>query len=170
MSIAQAERFYGPLREQLRERLRDQVAERAAAALARELDIEMPPALRTRLGDELSGPVANREFERFIEFMTGFRPGECGTTNGERARPAREECLALVYKGPGAVSRIREILGATDPAKAAPGSVRREYGMNIMVNAAHASDCVANAEREIEIIDIAEDTITPWVEKYYGTE
>ena len=60
------------------------------------------------------------------------------------------------------------IAGATDPNKAQTGSVRREFGLDVMVNAAHASDSVENAEREIGIVKVDEDLITPWVRKYYG--
>jgi len=67
-----------------------------------------------------------------------------------------------------AVRKIRTLLGPTDPSKASPGSVRREFGSDIMVNAAHASDSPANAEREMRIIRVEEDTIAPWVEKFYG--
>ena len=66
------------------------------------------------------------------------------------------------------VATIREVLGETDPSKARPGSVRREFGSNVMVNAAHASDSAANALREMSIIRVEEDTIRPLVEKYYG--
>jgi len=62
---------------------------------------------------------------------------------------------------------IRDILGPTDPSKAPTGSVRREFGSNIMVNAAHASDSTRNASREIGILSVAEDTIRPWVKRYY---
>jgi len=73
-----------------------------------------------------------------------------------------------VYGGAGAVEKIRNLLGATDPNKAQTGSVRREFGLDVMVNAAHASDSVENAEREIGIIKVEENLITPWVRKYYG--
>jgi len=46
-------------------------------------------------------------------------------------------------------AKIREVLGPTDPAKAPPGSIRREFGSTIMVNAAHASDSPDNARREM---------------------
>lgn len=75
----------------------------------------------------------------------------------------------LVYEGPGAVTKIREILGATDPLKARPGSVRREFGTNIMVNAAHASDSVENARREMRILDVSHDaSFEALINKYYG--
>ena len=65
------------------------------------------------------------------------------------------------------MERIRSILGPTDPSKAQPGSVRREFGRDIMVNAAHASDSPDNAVREINIIKVEEDLIGPLVRKYY---
>ena len=76
-------------------------------------------------------------------------------------------CLALVYAGDNAVEKIRGILGPTDPSKAEPGSVRKEFGTNIMVNAAHASDSLENAKREIGIIKVADDTVQRWYNKYF---
>ena len=98
--------------------------------------------------------------------MTGRWPNEC--SDAEKQEPGRERCLALVYAGTDAVTKIRSILGPTDPSKAEPGSVRREFGQDIMVNAAHASDSPQNAMREMGIVKVEGDTITPWVEKYYG--
>jgi len=77
-------------------------------------------------------------------------------------------CMTLVYAGENAVEKIRNILGPTDPSKAAPGSVRKEFGTDIMVNAAHASDSPENALREIGIVNVQEDTITRWYRKYYS--
>jgi nucleoside-diphosphate kinase len=48
-----------------------------------------------------------------------------------------------------AVSRWRELMGATDPAKAAPGSIRKLFGSNVGENATHGSDSLENANREI---------------------
>ncbi|MDD5623327.1 MAG: nucleoside-diphosphate kinase [Candidatus Peribacteraceae bacterium] len=58
--------------------------------------------------------------------------------------------IALVLEGEGVVERVREMLGVTDSRKAAPGTIRAEYGENQMVNVAHASDSPATAEREIQ--------------------
>ena len=66
--------------------------------------------------------------------------------------PGTEKCIALVYEGPQAVRKIREVLGPTDPSKAPTGTIRREFGQTVMINAAHASDSPDNAEREIAII------------------
>jgi nucleoside diphosphate kinase len=66
-----------------------------------------------------------------------------------------------------AVRKIREVLGPTDPAKAPPGSIRKEFGQNIMINAAHASDSVENAEREMAIIRAGENNFKPLIENFY---
>jgi nucleoside-diphosphate kinase len=58
-------------------------------------------------------------------------------------------CLPMVLEAGGAVARLRETIGATDPAEAAPGTVRALYGENKERNAIHASDSDENAAREI---------------------
>ena len=59
--------------------------------------------------------------------------------------------IAAVFEADGAVDRIREIMGATDPAKAAPGTIRKEFGVDIQQNATHASDSPETAEKEIRL-------------------
>ena len=59
--------------------------------------------------------------------------------------------VAAVFSGEGAVDRIRELMGATDPAKAADGTIRKDFGLDIQRNSTHASDSPENAEKEIEI-------------------
>lgn len=165
MTVAEAEEFYGPVRQVLREKLKGKVAERAAKAISAELGMEMPEAVKGQLG-ELIGPMyGDNQFYQIVQFMTG-RWGE-GLVDEEKAKPGNSRCLLLVYAGPNAISRIRSILGPTDPSKALPGSVRREFGQDIMVNAAHASDSVENARREMGITKVGEESIRPWVEAYY---
>jgi nucleoside diphosphate kinase len=74
----------------------------------------------------------------------------------------------LVYEGVEAVRKIRDVLGPTDPSKAPPGSIRREFGQTIMVNAAHASDSEENARRELGIVNVAENNFRQIVEQFYG--
>ena len=64
--------------------------------------------------------------------------------------------------------KIREVLGPTDPSKAPPGSIRREFGSSMMVNAAHASDSPENAQREMGIIRIGENNFRREIEGFYG--
>src|SRR6185437_4946113 len=57
--------------------------------------------------------------------------------------------LLMVLEGEGAVLLNREIMGATDPAKAAPGTIRKDFADNIEANAVHGSDSLKSAEREL---------------------
>jgi nucleoside-diphosphate kinase len=59
--------------------------------------------------------------------------------------------VAAVFAGEGAVARIREAMGATDPAKAAPGTMRKDFGIDLQRNAVHGSDSPENAEKEIKL-------------------
>ncbi len=57
--------------------------------------------------------------------------------------------LLMALKGENAVLRNREIMGATDPAKAAPGTIRKDFADSIEANAVHGSDSVTSAQREL---------------------
>lgn len=57
--------------------------------------------------------------------------------------------IALVLEGDGIVNRMRDMLGVTDSRKAAPGTLRAEFGVDMMVNVAHASDSAETAEKEV---------------------
>lgn len=59
--------------------------------------------------------------------------------------------VLLVLAGENAVLKNREIMGATDPKKATPGTLRAIYGDNVGENAVHGSDSVASAQREIAL-------------------
>jgi len=59
--------------------------------------------------------------------------------------------VAMVWEGPGVIQSIREIMGATDPARAEPGTIRRDMGTSISRNVVHGSDSPAAAEREINL-------------------
>ncbi len=56
----------------------------------------------------------------------------------------------LVLEGDNAVALNREIMGATNPANAAPGTIRKDFGESIERNSVHGSDSLENAEREIK--------------------
>lgn len=54
-----------------------------------------------------------------------------------------------VLEGPGAVQKNRDLMGATDPKKAAPGTIRADFAESIDANAVHGSDSLENAKNEI---------------------
>ncbi len=167
MSVAQACEFYGPVLEVLQKLYAGRSAATAKLALEKELGITVDEQTEAALG-QLLGPISGRQYwESIIQFMAGARPSEC--PQEKHAQPGTEKCIALVYQGENAVARIREVLGPTDPSKAPPGSIRREFGQTIMVNAAHASDSAENAQREMGIIAMDENNLKPFVESFYGT-
>jgi len=68
--------------------------------------------------------------------------------------------IVQVLQGENAVARHREIMGATDPKKAAPGTVRADLAASIEENVVHGSDSVENAAREISYF-FAETDLCP---------
>lgn len=71
-------------------------------------------------------------FNSLVTFMTG------GPT------------MLLVLEGQGAVEKYRKLMGATDPAKAAPQTIRKVFGESIEANTVHGSDSAASAAREVK--------------------
>ena len=57
--------------------------------------------------------------------------------------------VVIVLEGEGAVSKNRELMGATDPLKAEEGTLRKMYGLSIDKNSVHGSDSIENAKAEI---------------------
>ena len=57
--------------------------------------------------------------------------------------------LVMALEGASAVAKNREVMGATDPAKATPGTIRKAFGTNVERNAVHGSDGAETARQEI---------------------
>jgi nucleoside-diphosphate kinase len=96
-------------------------------------------AIKTMRADE---EIANRHyaehtekpfFAELVEFITG------GTL------------VAMVLEGTEAVAAARQVIGATNPVEAAPGSIRGDYALEVTCNMVHGSDADESAEREIAI-------------------
>jgi nucleoside-diphosphate kinase len=85
-------------------------------------------------------PAEAREFYAVHRERPFFEPLVAFMTSGP--------CLPIVLEADGAVARLREVIGSTDPAKAADGTVRKLYAENKERNAIHASDSDENASRE----------------------
>lgn len=167
MSVADAMEFYGPVREILQTRLHDMVGRRAATAVEKEFGFELGPERTAQLGQLLCPTFGDFQFENIVQFMSGIRPSTCPP---ERLyQPGSEQCVAIVYEGPDAVRKIRDVLGPTDPSQAPPGSIRREFGSTVMINAAHASDSPENAQREMAIIKLGQENVFQRViDDFYG--
>jgi nucleoside-diphosphate kinase len=77
--------------------------------------------------------------------------------------------VAAVFEGTGAVESVRATMGVTNPQKAAPGTIRGDYGLEIGRNLVHGSDSVESAEREVslfftpaEVLDV-DRSVDRWV-------
>jgi len=170
LSVAQAERFYAPLRQLFVDKLKPGVVQRLKKFLGATFDFPIKDAQYEAMAGILAENNAQYEFDRIVQYMSGRDPA--AMTAEEKQRPGKETCLALLYQGHNAIKKIRDTLGATNPAMASPGTVRSVYANDLMRNAAHASDSPENALREREIVDMLEDEkqcdIREIIEEYLG--
>jgi nucleoside-diphosphate kinase len=68
--------------------------------------------------------------------------------------------VAMILEGEEAVKRLRQLIGATDPAKAEPGTIRRDFGIGVLKNTIHAADSPENAGREMGIFFNASEILS----------
>jgi hypothetical protein len=125
--------------------------------LEKTLKITLKDSVCNILTESVGYEFADDQFSQLVEFMSGVRPEECSP--GKLAAPGKVKCLILIYRGEGAVEKIRDVLGPTDPTKAPGGTIRRDFGTDVMINTAHASDSIDNAKREMKIVKIEENDI-----------
>lgn len=85
-----------------------------------------------------------REAEGFYQ-VHRERPFFTGLTQFMSSGPI----VAMVLEGPGAITKVRQLMGATDPAKAEPGTIRKAFATDIEQNAVHGSDSPESAAYEI---------------------
>ena len=64
-----------------------------------------------------------------------------------------------VLKGENAITKTREIMGATNPVEAKPGTVRKDFAVDIEANSIHGSDSIESAEREINFFFSKEEIV-----------
>ena len=162
MSVAQALDFYGPVKESLRKKLSGKIGCEAKELLEDHFGIDFSEESAAVLEKTIGTEFADDQFNRIVGFMSGRRPDQC--KESERNEPGLVKCMALVYEGPNAIKKIRDVLGPTDPTKAPEGTVRREFGTDVMVNSAHASDSKESYERESNVIRINENDLAEIIE------
>ncbi|MCP4374581.1 MAG: nucleoside-diphosphate kinase [bacterium] len=155
MTVAKGQEFYGPLEEIFVSKLKFLVGKRVMASLGDAFAFEFTQDDADVLADHLAQRNASCEFSRIVEYMTGVDPNSIDES--DKATASNAKCLALLYEGPDAISKVREVLGSTDPSKAEPGTVRSDFGRDLMRNGAHASDSPENAIRERKIVGLAEN-------------
>ncbi len=155
MSVAQGLEFYGPVKDVLIEKLGPVFGKKGKEALEEKFDINLSEKSFKMITDSFGAEYAIDQFYQIIEFMAGTKPPECPAD--ELEKPGKVKSMVLIYEGVDAVNKIRDVLGPTDPTKAPGGTIRREFGSNIMVNTAHASDSVDNCKREMGIVRIMDN-------------
>jgi len=163
MSVAQALEFYGPVEKALCKKLAPKIGVQAKELLEGKLALRLPPESDEKLADAVGVPYAKDQFEKIVEFMSGRRPSDC--PEDLRDRPGTARTLGLVYEGEDAVRKIRDVLGPTDPTKAPEGTIRKEFGSDVMVNTAHASDSPENAQREMGILELRRSNFVEKINK-----
>ena len=154
MTVAQGEQFYGPLKGIFVDKLQFLVSKVVHKRLHDAFDFEFTESDADAVGERLAERNATCEFNKIVEYMTGVHPDSVHPDKKAAAGKAR--CLALLYEGVDAIEKIRNVLGSTDPSKAEPGTVRSDFGRDLMRNGAHASDSTENALRERTIVGLAE--------------
>ena len=164
MSVAEAMDFYGPVKNVLKRKLAPVFGHKAKELLETEFKMSLSSAAEKALIESFGCEYAEDQFEQIIEFMSGMRPTQCPLE--ELHHPGIVKCMILVYEGENALKKIRDVLGPTDPLQAPGGTVRREFGSNIMVNTAHASDSVESAQREMGIVRIEDNPCGAIINSY----
>ena len=147
MSAAQGEAFYAPLLDVFRDKLQFLIENTLRKRLAGAFDFPLPEEFFKASNQMLADLNARTEFAKIVQYMTGVDPRTL-KTKADREKPGPVRCLALLYRGEDAIEKIRRWQGATNPEKADPGTVRSDFGRDLMRNAAHASDSPESALRE----------------------
>jgi nucleoside-diphosphate kinase len=130
-------------------------------AIDRTLFIVKPDAVERNLIGKILAHVEERGFRITDARLARLTREQCQEFYQEHAaRLFFGDIVAYMTSGPvmlacldreGAVPTLREVVGATDPAQAAPGTIRQLYGQSKQRNSVHASDGPASSEREVKL-------------------
>merc|ERR1712166_34926 len=160
MSVGQASEFYGFLEPIFTKKLAKVVEKRLRNELNHDnMGFWVTDDQFGQLTDVLKGSFARSEVNSIIEYMSGIDPEAKRAKDRDTPGPAR--CFALLYSGENSIDMIRKKLGATNPGEAEEGSVRADYGRDVMKNGCHASDSDDSVIRECKIIGLTGDEPAP---------
>lgn len=129
-------------------------------SLERTLCILKPDAVSRNLVGELLARIEQASFKLVAARMERLDRARAGGFYAEhRGKPFFEGLVGFMTSGPilpmvlekeNAVLDLRELMGATNPEQAAPGTLRAQFAKSIDANTVHGSDSLASAQREIE--------------------
>jgi nucleoside diphosphate kinase len=162
-SLAEALDFYGPVEAVLKEKLAVSYGKKAQELLEKEFGFKLSAKLSNLLHTDLGYECAQNQFHQIINFISGKWPD---SNSGDPEKEGDIKCMIMVYEGENAINKIRDVLGPTDPLKAPEGTVRREFGSNVMVNTAHASDSTESYEREKKIVRIDNNSVVSIIREH----
>ncbi|MDR0374951.1 MAG: nucleoside-diphosphate kinase [Treponema sp.] len=165
-SLEQALDFYGPVEAALKSKLAPILGKKAKETLEKEFSLALSERTEKALVETFGVEYAYDQFAQIVGFMSGLKPGAPAGDPADTRKPVK--CMILIYEGVDAVKKIRAVLGPTDPLKAPGGTVRREFGSNVMVNTAHASDSPESVARESMIVKVNENTLKSIIDEYFG--
>lgn len=166
MSVADALEFYGPVKEALRKKLAPKIGEKAKEILENEFELKLGSETIGKLTESIGFGYADDQFSKIVEFMSGRRP-DCSSAEEINA-PGLVKCMIIIYEGKDAIAKIRNVLGPTDPTKAPGGTVRRDFGHDVMVNTAHASDSTESFLRESKIVKIDKNELSDRIYEFFN--
>jgi nucleoside diphosphate kinase len=165
-SLAEALDFYGPVEAALKAKLAENYGHKAVGLLEREFEFHLSGELSKFIVTNFGNECATNQFHQIVEFMSGKKPGD--NTVDDPLKKGDVKCMIIVYEGENAIKKIRDVLGPTDPLKAPEGTIRREFGSNVMVNTAHASDSAESYEREKVIVRINHNSVVSIIKEQLG--
>lgn len=128
-------------------------------ALERTFSIIKPDATRRNLTGAINATIEKAGLRIVAQKRIHMTQAQAETFYGvHKARPFFGSLVAFMISGPvvvqvlegeNAVAKYRDVMGATNPANAAPGTIRKEFAESIEANSAHGSDSAENAASEI---------------------
>jgi len=128
-------------------------------AIERTLSIVKPDAVANNVIGQIWSRFEGSGLKIVAAKMLRLSPEQAGGFYAEhQGRPFYDALVAFMTSGPvtvqvlegeNAIARNREIMGATNPKAAAPGTIRADFAQSIDANAVHGSDSAASAAREI---------------------
>lgn len=128
-------------------------------AVERTFAIIKPDAVKRNLTADILSRIHAAKFNIVaIKSIRLTKPEAEGFYAVHRARPffceltefmSSGKCVVMVLEADGAIAKWRDTMGATDPAKAPPGTIRKELGTSIQFNCTHGSDAPETAAFEI---------------------
>ena len=131
-------------------------------ALERTFSIIKPDATRRNLTGAVNAKIEGAGLRIIAQKRVKWGEAEAGAFYAvHKERPFYKDLVSFMISGPivvqvlegdNAIAKYRDIMGATNPANAAPGTIRKDFALSIEANSVHGSDSAENAATEIAMV------------------